>query len=106
MEQYLNVNIREYIDREIKHIEDKHMIVTKENSRAVSNAKLEMDRRLAGMNEFREQLNKQSHTFLTRNEYDAKHQLVVQKVDMLSKLVYIGIGMVLILEVVFRFIIK
>ena len=44
-----------------------------------------MDARLEGMNEFRDQLNRQTHTFYTRIEADLKHDHFTGKIDDLSK---------------------
>lgn len=54
-------------------------------------AKVEMERRLEGMNEFRAQLEKQTNTFITRNELslildkrDAKIGMLESKIDPLQ----------------------
>ena len=44
-----------------------------------------MDARLEGMNEFRDQLNRQTHTFYTRTEADLKHEHFTGKIDDLIK---------------------
>lgn len=106
MEQYLSVDIREYIDREIKHLEEKYLIINKKNSIALDKAEKGMERRLEGMNEFREQLEKQTRSFVTRGEYDINKKYIEQKVSTNSKLIYIGVGIVFVLEILFRFIVK
>jgi len=40
-----------------------------------------MDRRLEGMNEFREQMNKQEKSFLTKDTYEAAHNNLSEKVN-------------------------
>ena len=48
-------------------------------------ARREMERRLETMNEFREQLNKQAATFITRDMYDSRHDAVCAKINALEK---------------------
>ena len=52
---------------------------------AIDVATKNMDSRLEGMNEFREQLNKQTLTFYTRTEADLKHEHFTGKIDDLIK---------------------
>ena len=52
---------------------------------AIAVATKTMDARLEGMNEFREQLNRQTHTFYTRTEADLRHEHFACKIDDLSK---------------------
>jgi hypothetical protein len=52
---------------------------------AIAVATKTMDARLEGMNEFREQLNRQTHTFITRTESELKHDQLMCRVDDLSK---------------------
>jgi hypothetical protein len=44
-------------------------------------ARREMNRRLDGMNELREQLNRQEATYLTKTDYSARHEGLVAKID-------------------------
>ena len=64
----------------------------------------ELNRRLEGMNEFRSALKDQNSTFLTRLEYDSKHALLEQKIEVVQKLVYIGLGIAIVIEIALRFI--
>jgi Rad3-related DNA helicase len=98
----VSVDIRLFIKDEVKHLEDKIKLNTEGTERALEIATKEMERRLEGMNEFREQLEKQTRTFLTKEEYELKHQLMQQKLNIISKIVYIGIGVVIVLELVLK----
>ena len=64
------VSLKEYIDIKINSME-----------RAVDVASQGMNKRLEGMNEFRQQLKDQTNTFLTRNEYETKHTLLADKIS-------------------------
>ena len=63
------VSWREYVDMRLEAM-DKALGLSREV----------LDVRLEGMNRFREQLTKQSETFLTRSEYDAKHSLLMERI--------------------------
>ena len=92
----LSVPVREYIDREIKreiqHEREMaaerqrfsdHQFVTIEEARRI--AKVEQDRRLEGMNEFREQLNRQAATFVTHDILHSELKIVNEKIAPLCK---------------------
>lgn len=53
---------------------------------AIDAAKVEMDRRLQGMNEFRAQLEKQASTFLTVDRYEACHGRLVDQINTVERL--------------------
>ena len=95
MDQFLNVEIREYINNEIRHLEEKYAIINEKNDAALKKSERTMNRRLRGMNEFREQIEKQARTFMTKEEYEINERLVNQKMDTLTKIVYIGVGAVI-----------
>ena len=98
-EKYININIREFVHSEVDHLEQKMNITHLKNDEALRSAKDEMNRRLEGMNEFRKQLEKQTVTFLSREEYEAKHQLINHKIEGLSKMVYIGVGILIVVQI-------
>ena len=100
--RYVTVEITEYIDQEIRHLEDKIRLIDSKNEHAASKAEIEMNRRLKSMNEFRDQLNKQAQSFITREEYVLSERIINQKLDMTSKIVYIGLGIVLALEIILK----
>jgi hypothetical protein len=96
----INIDVKHYIDQEIKHSEEKTNIKLNKTSEALTESEKVMDRRLAGMNEFREQLNEQTKTFISREEFFVNERLINSKIEGLSKLVYIGMGIFLVLEIV------
>lgn len=72
--------------------------------KALKLARKLMDSRLEGMNEFRAQLNEQVKTFVSVEKYEGAQKNLNQKIDSLSKLVYIGLGVWIVLQVVLSFI--
>jgi len=83
--KYIKVEIKEFIRNEIAHLEEKISIREKT-----------MDRRLDTMNEIRHQLDEQADTFVTKDEL----KLVEKDIKMLSRLVYIGLGVFLLLQLI------
>ena len=67
---------------------------------AMDKAETVMNLRLSGMNEFREQLRDQASTFITTTVYDVNHKLLESKIESLQKIVWTGVGMLLIVQVV------
>jgi hypothetical protein len=55
------------------------------HDKSIESAKVELDRRLAGMNEFREQLDKQAREFVTRNEIDFRFNSLNEDVSEIRK---------------------
>ena len=69
---------------------------------AMDKAETVMNIRLDSMNEFREQLSDQASSFLTRDNYEANHKLLETKIESLQKIVWTGIGMLLIVQIVIQ----
>ena len=77
-----------------------------ESQKAIDKAENTMNLRLLGMNEFRQQMKDQAATFLPRTESDARIQAVEAQISGLSRLVYIGVGGVMLLEMASRFFVR
>lgn len=82
-------HITERIDANLEAHERVHEIhaAAHEREHSMTNLALEkaeqsMDHRLDSMNEFREQLNKQTATFLSRESYEKAHQELIDKIDL------------------------
>jgi len=63
--------------------------------RATTKAEAAADSRFQAVNEFRGTLTDQAQTFLPRAEFDTSKQGMVDKIDSLQRMVYIGTGVVL-----------
>ena len=59
-----------YYNRRFKDLKEIFNVKISSIEKAIELAHEEMERRLQGMNEFREQLNNQAHEFITRKEMD------------------------------------
>ena len=80
-------------------------------------AKNDLDVRLEGMNQFRQQINRMEGSLVTKDsltnelksvrEYtNGETRTLGARIDSLSKLVYMGLGIVIALQLVFKFFIK
>lgn len=80
------------IEKEMKAFCTKMDILFAAQDKALAAAKVEMERRLDGMNEFREQLNSQANTFATKVELRNEIDKTVLKLDPLLRLLAVQEG--------------
>jgi len=92
----VNINIKDFVRGEIKHLEDKIAIKEAKNQEALKSSKDEMNRRLEGMNQIRGQLQDQAKTFVSKDEM----KLIERDVKTLNKMVYIGLGIFLFVQLI------
>lgn len=71
----------------------------KYTSTALVKAEALMNERLKGMNEFRNALSDQTSAYLTRAEYESNHKLIEAKLDTMQRMVYVGAGMLIVLQI-------
>ena len=62
--------------------------------RAVDKAEKELNYRLMGMNEFRDQLKDQTKTFITYDIYNANHKTFEIRIEAMQKIVWGGLAIV------------
>jgi restriction endonuclease len=74
------------IEEKIKGMDRELALHVKSLKEATSVARSELERRLEGMNEFREQLNSQAATFMSRQEIGALFEKVELKTNILEKM--------------------
>jgi len=79
-----------------KHID----LQFKSNAKALKLSRKLMNKRLDGMNEIREQLDRQITTFVNKDEL----KLTQQEIKSLSRLVYIGLGVWLLLQPIIMYV--
>jgi ABC-type bacteriocin/lantibiotic exporter with double-glycine peptidase domain len=91
-------SLKEKLEDEIHASEEKLIITIKKDEEAVKVAKDAMEHKLEGMNKIRDQLNDQASQFLRTEVFDAKHDLLVSKMESLQKIVFIGLGVWLVLQ--------
>jgi hypothetical protein len=92
--------LHEYFDRVTSDLEEKILTILKKDEESVKTAKDSMERRLDSMNEFRNQLKDQELTYLRKTEYNLNHQNITDKIENLSRIVWIGLGIWLVLQII------
>jgi len=88
------VDIKDYVDILVASIRE-----------AVSLAYASMEKRLDGMNEFRDTLKDQAGRFVNRDEMEAKLEIIRKDVLMLQKIVWMGMGGMVVLQLLLKFVI-
>jgi len=66
----------------------------------------EYDRRLSDLNHEAERLKIMQNTYVSQGVYEIKHQSLVDKIDGNSRLIFIGMGILLCLELLLRFMVR
>jgi hypothetical protein len=91
-------HLREVIDLKFCNV------VTKidKSDLALALATKETERRLSDLNHEAERLKSMQITYLPRESFELAHNLLVSRIDSLSKLVYIGLGICVTLEVLLQ----
>jgi hypothetical protein len=115
------VSLRDYVDKidreivldydeKIEALEEKLMLAVNLQFKALQTSidKAEESNRLshANMNEWRAESKDRMTTYLSKSEYDVKHELLISKIESLQKLIYMGLGAVWILELFLKFFLK
>ena len=70
------INLEKLIMNEINHIDIQHTSIEANQHAALVEAKKDLERRLSGMNEFREQLQGQATTFLTKERFEVEKKSI------------------------------
>jgi len=99
-EKWNVTSLKEYFEMQFNLFENNINNRFANSEEAVNKAEHEMNRRLNGMNEFREQLKDQENTYITRTEYNLHHQSMLDKVTSNTKLIYWGIGIWAVVQII------
>ena len=75
----VQVSIEKYVDARLAEQERASDLRHAEMLRALDLARDQVEKRLQTMNAIREQLNEQAKTFLPRDEYELKHEILANK---------------------------
>lgn len=88
MSDWTVVSLKDYTDQRFA-----------DNERAIDKAAAAVDKRLDGMNEFRDQLRDQASTFLPRTEYQVHHEALMDRVMLLESWRNKTLGVVAVLTI-------
>lgn len=79
------IGMKDYVDMQVKTIETQNQLKYQSLDKALEIALASLNKRLEGMNEFRNTLKDQTNTFVTKTEYEASHQRVLDDVKILRE---------------------
>jgi CRISPR/Cas system CMR subunit Cmr6 (Cas7 group RAMP superfamily) len=91
--------LKEKMEDDMKAMDERHLIIIEKDEKSVATAKESMEHRMEGMNEFRQQLGDQAKTFVSKAEL----KIIENDIKTLTRLVYIGVGLCVAIEIGLRF---
>ena len=80
-----SVTLKEYFETRLNGVEDKLELNLKLNQIALDKASTELNTRLENMNQFRAQMNRQESTYLTKENYESRHQTLINDINSLKE---------------------
>lgn len=101
-----SVSLRDYFDVRLLSVERSTELALANVEHATKLAADSLEKRLDSMNEFRDQLKTQAGTFLTKESSESKIQILETKIESLQKIVYVGLGIFIVLEVLAKILFK
>lgn len=81
------ISLREYVDVRFLAVES-----------AVQKAEAATDKRFESVNEMRAMVTDSASKFMPRAEYETAHRSIVEKIEALQKMLWVGFGVVLALQ--------
>ena len=96
------ISWRDYVDIKFIAHEHEHELINK----ALDLADQKLEYRLERMNELREENMSDKANFLAKSEYYIEHKGVVDKIENLQKFMYLVLGGLLIIELIFKYMSK
>lgn len=79
--KHQRISLREVVDLHWEAHQREH----ESDNRAIVLAREDVNRRLEGMNELRNQITDERGDYMTRKEYDAKHDTLIERVSALER---------------------
>jgi len=102
-ENDMSVSLREYFDTKFADLEKQLALRDTLTEKALAKAEESLNVRLEGMNEFRAELTKQTQTFVNQAEFRLHIEKIESKIGILTKMMYIGIGILLVLQLAWKY---
>ena len=99
--EYISIVIRQCIKCELKHLSDKVTLIFKKNDIALKESRKITNLQIDSINEVNHKIQKQLVLFLPRKEFNVRHELIEKELQTIQKLVYIGVGICFVLDIVF-----
>ena len=100
MKSFIKIEIRKFIGNELKHLSKHIGLMFSKNAQALKLSKKALDRRFEEMNKVRAQLDRQVKTFVSLEKYEGEMLAVNKKIDYVTRIVYIGLGVWVVLQII------
>jgi DNA anti-recombination protein RmuC len=75
------VSLREYLQAKLQALIDRVDQISESSNRALDKAQAATEKRFESVNEFRAALNDQTRNLLPRQEYDVRHQALLERTE-------------------------
>ena len=98
--QMLNIDCTEYFDGKFAELEKRLELRDELTSKALEKADVVLEHRLESLNNISGRIS----GLMPRSEYDLNHKILQTQLDNISRNVYIGMGILVAVEVLLRFI--
>lgn len=86
-----------------EYLEDKMDLQFESRDKALELQAGMMNTRLDALNEWRQQNRDERQTFLTKSEYDSKHQLLENKMEAMQKIIWLALGALIVIDYIIKF---
>lgn len=101
--QILSINCIEYFDSKFAELEKRLELRDKLSQQALNLAADNLEKHLNDLNNAKAELVRLQATFITKNEYEIRHESLMKDMSWLTKTVYIGMGVLLVIEIVWKY---
>lgn len=79
------VSLREFILVQLRAVEARFAQYVEHNSEQLRRTEMELNRRLEGMNEFREENRQLTNKFVIKEQYETRHEDLIRRISELEK---------------------
>lgn len=104
MKSFIKIEIKKFINDELEHLGKRINLLFAKNAQALKAYKKTLNKRLDEMNEVRAQLDRQVKTFVSIEKFEGEVKALNNKIDNVSKIIYIGMGIWFVLQILIVFI--
>ena len=102
-EHTLNINCVEYFDSKFEELEKRLELRDRLAQQALHLAADNLEKHLGDLNNARSELVRLQATFISKAEYEIRHETLMRDMSWLTKTVYIGMGILLVIEIVWKY---
>jgi hypothetical protein len=99
-----SVTFKEHFNVQLKDLEEEIDVKFAARDKALELQADLLKSRLENLNEWRTQNKDEREQFLTRSEYEVKHQLLIDKMDAMQKIIWLALGSLVAIDYIIKFI--